>query len=956
MEEEAAARLLLSEENLDENASSSSITFMLVFTTLVIVCGPFVYGCAMGYSSPAESGILDELGLSTSAYSLFGSMLTIGGLAGALFSGKIADLIGRRGAIWVSNVFSIIGWLAITLSEGAWSLDLGRLSVGIGSGITCYVAPTYTAEITPKNFRGAFISISTLMVGSGMALTFIIGSICSWRILALTGVIPCVIQFLGVFFIPESPRWLAKAGREKELEIALQRFRGKNADISFEAAEIINFTRDSSQIAEDGIKELFQGKYAYAIIVVVGLFFLAQFGGQCGYTYYLSSILESAGFPTGVGSAAASIAQIVANICSLFLIDKYGRRPLLLISSVGSCLASVITGLSFLLQDFNLGKEFTPILALTGTLTYLASLSIGLAGIPWTIMAEIFPVNVKGSAGSLANVVNSSGSAIVAYTFNYLFDWSSAGVFFIYSIISGSGIIFVAKMVPETKGRTLEEIHAWLVPIKVYLVLSFSIPVFLHDWRAMEEGAMARSLLSEENLDENGGVETSSSSSSPITFLLVFTTFIIVCGYFIYGCSIGYSSPAESGILDELGISTSAYSVFGSILTAGGLAGALFSGKIADLTGRRGAIWVSNVFCIIGWLAIILSKGAWSLDLGRLSVGIGVGIISYVTPTYIAEITPKNLRGAFASLNTLMMGCGISLMFIIGSICNWRILAVLGAIPCAIQFLGAFFIPESPRWLAKVGRENELEISLQRLRGKNADISLEAAEIIGYTQDFGQIAEDGIKELFQWKYAHAITVGVVLMLLLQFGGQSGYTFYLSSILESAGFPSGVGSAAASIAQIVMNICSLFLIDKYGRRPLLLVSSVGSCLASLVTGLSFLLQDLNLVKEITPVLALIGILVYVASISIGLGGIPWIIMAEIFPVNVKGSAGSLVTLINWSGSWIVAYTFNYLFDWSSAGVFFVYSIISGLGVMFVAKMVPETKGRTLEEIQTSLITH
>ncbi|KAG8648222.1 hypothetical protein MANES_09G162200v8 [Manihot esculenta] len=458
---------------------------------------------------------------------------------------------------------------------------------------------------------------------------------------------------------------------------------------------------------------------------------------------------------------------------------------------------------------------------------------------------------------------------------------------------------------------------------------------------SMEEEEGTVSPLLEENVDhENWEMNEHSSSAaagggSSVTFTLVFTALILVCGFYIYGNAMGYSSPAESGILDELSLSLAAYSLFGSILTIGGLIGALSCGKMADLIGRRSALWVSDALCLIGWLAISFSKGAWSLDLGRLLVGIGIGILAYVIPIYVAEITPKNFRGAFTLLIALMMGSGISVTFIIGSVCNWRILALIGTIPCVVQLIGAFFIPESPRWLAKVGREKDLKLALQRLRGKNADISQEAAEIIDYTQDCNQTSEDGIKELFQRKYALAITVGVGLMAILQFGGLNGYTYYFSSILESAGFPSSVGSVVASIVQ---------------------VSTSGCCLGSFTTGLSFLLQSFHLGNEITPILAIAGILVFIGSVSIGLGGIPLIIMAEIFPVNVKGPAGSLVNLFSWAGSWIVAYTFNYLFEWSSAGVFFIYAMIAGLGVIFVAKLVPETKGRALEEIQASLITH
>ncbi|XP_068659146.1 sugar transporter ERD6-like 7 isoform X2 [Aristolochia californica] len=449
-----------------------------------------------------------------------------------------------------------------------------------------------------------------------------------------------------------------------------------------------------------------------------------------------------------------------------------------------------------------------------------------------------------------------------------------------------------------------------------------------------------------------GGDHSGSRNDGSISMVLISTS-VAVCGSFEFGTCVGYSSPTQSGIRKDLGLSLTEYSVFGSILTVGAMIGAITSGKIADSVGRKGAMRVSAIFCILGWLAIYFSRGAFTLDLGRISTGYGMGVFSYVVPVFIAEITPKNLRGGLTTVNQLMICCGASTGFILGIVLTWRTLALVGLLPCILVLLGLFVVPESPRWLAKVGRGKEFNAALRRLRGNEADISSEAAEIQEYIQTLEVLPESTVMDLFQKRYSHSVIVGVGLMIFQQFGGINGIGFYTRETLELAGFSGGNGTAIIGYIQPPINLLGAILMDKCGRKPLIMFSATGTCLGSVLTGVAFYLQEHEMVIDWVPELVFAGLLVYFASFSTGMGAVPWVIMSEIFPINVKGTAGSLATAVNWFGSWVASYTFIFLTNWSQSGTFFLYAGVYAAAVVFVAILVPETKGKTLEEIQASM---
>ncbi|CAI0383724.1 unnamed protein product [Linum tenue] len=408
----------------------------------------------------------------------------------------------------------------------------------------------------------------------------------------------------------------------------------------------------------------------------------------------------------------------------------------------------------------------------------------------------------------------------------------------------------------------------------------------------------------------------------PFTPTLLLSILAAACGCLSTGCIVGYSSPVEYQIIEELGLS-----VQETMLGLGGL-------------------------FMVGWLTIATAEGALQLDFGRLLLGIGSSITLYLAPVYVAEITPKNLRGAAVSVTQLTMVCSISFTFLVGSFINWRALALIGTIPGLVQLVLTFFIPESPRWLAKTGREKEFEAALLQLRGGNADISWEVDEIKEYTKIIHSISKDSsIFDLFQKQYAIPLIVGNGLMVLQQFSGLNSYTLYTGAIFVSAGIPNTAGFLTVASFQLVGTVLTAALMDRYGRRPLLQAAVIGTCFGSLLTALSFILQGFEGWSKVTPTLALLSVLIYSGSMSVG-NGIPWIIVAEIFPLNIKGSAGTMCCLSYNVSSLMVSFSFQSLLQWSPPGTFLLYASASVVAIGFVAKLVPETRGRTLEEIQSS----
>ncbi|XP_019625170.1 PREDICTED: solute carrier family 2, facilitated glucose transporter member 8-like [Branchiostoma belcheri] len=444
-------------------------------------------------------------------------------------------------------------------------------------------------------------------------------------------------------------------------------------------------------------------------------------------------------------------------------------------------------------------------------------------------------------------------------------------------------------------------------------------------------------------------------------------TFVSTLGPLAFGMVLGYSSPALPDLKKESGaVHMDSYhgSWFGSLSAIGAMFGGPVGGWCIEALGRKTSLMTAVLPFTGGWLILAYAQNLAMLYVGRLLTGIAAGMTSLTVPVYVAEISSPRLRGLLGASFQLMVTIGILLVYVFGNFLGWRWLAIVCLLPAVILIIAMAFMPETPRWLLAKGRRPAAVTSLLWLRGPDVDVEDECADIESNLQ---QQESMSWREFTQPSLLKPFAIGMALMFFQQFSGINAVIFYSVSILEDAGVEGNTGAIIVGAVQVVATFVACLLMDKMGRRVLLIVAGTGMAITSVTFGLYFQLEQnnghnstLTLATTPTPTpapgpdlswLSLTSMIVYIIAFSLGWGPIPWLMMSEIFPSRARGTASGIATLFNWFGAFIVTKEFDDMVKaFTEQGAFWFFAGICLLGVLFVFFVVPETKNVSLEEIE------
>ena len=427
----------------------------------------------------------------------------------------------------------------------------------------------------------------------------------------------------------------------------------------------------------------------------------------------------------------------------------------------------------------------------------------------------------------------------------------------------------------------------------------------------------------------------------------------------LFGLDIGVISGVLPWLDKDWHTSTEDKEVIVSIILVGAFFGSIIAGYISRKIGRKKTMLISAIIFAIGAVLSSISTTSLMMESVRFFLGIAIGIASFTAPLYISECAPQSIRGALISMYQLMITIGILGAFISDTLLgyggHWRMMLGIISIPALIMFIGILFLPESPRWLFLTGKKSDSERVLLKLRGNEEEVKKEFQEIGKALAEDSK--ESGWAMLKNPNFKRAVTLGIALQLFQQFTGINVVMYYAPTIFKQAGFASDHqqmwGTVLIGLINVLATFIAIAFVDRFGRKPILYAGCTVMAASLFVVGLIFHIGVTT--SPHLPFITIGFLLLFIIGFAFSAGPLVWVVCSEIYPLAGRDVGVTLSTASNWICNAIVGATFlTMLNTFGNAATFWIFTGFNVLFFIVILLYTPETKGKSLEEIEENLM--
>ncbi|XP_063994044.1 uncharacterized protein LOC135171442 [Diachasmimorpha longicaudata] len=948
---------------------------------LIIHVLAVIVGLAIGSTSPFLAKLTRGDGpiiITDHQASWMASLVSITRPIGAVIAAIVARKFGSKMAVLIGGIPHAIAWSCLLKDNSVVWIYGSRIMSGFGLGMYYSTFPLYIGEISTPRIRGALISFVVQGLAIGTLLGNVLGAYVDMTTFAVISLILTAIFFFSFLFFPDSPYYLVSNDRVDEAEKALMWFSCRR-DVKDAVEGLKGFVGLQPGLTfTESFRQLTVPVNRKVVVIVLLVYVLMQMAGLFTIALYMEILLISLKvdvLPPSLVVVLAGVVAMVASLLSMYTSDRFGRRVMLVTSCVGVTTTLFLLGVNCLLirgGDNDPNLQWVSIIAM---ILYQFSVYIGMLPVSNCLMGELFPPQLREIGPCLANVTSGAFAFIMSKSYQPILNSTSEEfVFWFHAVFAFVMIIFTVRVVPETKGKSLREIQELMRDGGSTDAIVFKTKMEVVE--AMVEVDGARGALS----GPDGALALAPTRRHPglrpsgllqrhvspwaldyrrIPRLIV--RFVVHLLAVLDGLVGGWTSPYLAKLTtgrESLTITRDEASWIASLYLASQPVGSIFAAVIVRKVGARKAVLWAGVPHAVGWLCFLVYESVPLIYLARILNGSGFGMYYSTFPLYIGEIGNPKIRGSLVGVVAQGTGIGYLIGNVLGAFLTMKMFAVVGFTMSCVFMLSFFLIPDSSHYLVMRNRLKEAEESLRWYNCKT-DVSEELQDLMAF---IGEPRRMTIREMCQAVLGPVnrrivmIVIGVHVMMHLS--GVYVVSMYLEILVSrlkiDVMLPSSV-VILVSIAAIAGGLATTYTNDRVGRQTMMAVAAFGLSAIFILIGVNFLLVKCGYDMSAVQWLIVIEFMVLLFLVNVGLAIVPCCLVSEIFPPEIKEFGSCIVNVTSAIAAFTSGKSYQPILDATSEEfMFFFYaSILFGMFIYTIV-VVPETKGKSLQEIQDMLM--